>query len=118
MPQHLKTGTGALAEYISVSSTSVVHAPKDAGLDGLAGLPIAGSTALVLMERANLKPGERVLINGASGGIGSIVVQMAKEAVGPEGQVVAICSGNNRDAVLALGADEVGIITSYIRAMA
>jgi NADPH:quinone reductase-like Zn-dependent oxidoreductase len=62
------------------------------------------------MGAAQLKPGDRVLINGASGGIGHLVLQMAKDAVGESGRVVAICSGNNLEMVKDLGADEVSAL--------
>ncbi|KAK2060588.1 hypothetical protein LY76DRAFT_644594 [Colletotrichum caudatum] len=51
--------------------------------------------------------GGRVLVNGASGGVGSLAVQMARAAVGPGGYVVGVCSGRNADMVRELGADEV-----------
>jgi NADPH:quinone reductase-like Zn-dependent oxidoreductase len=60
-----------------------------------------------LIEKAQLKSGDAVLVNGASGGIGTLVVQMAKDIVGESGRVVAICSGRNVELVKGLGADEV-----------
>jgi len=103
--QHAK-GSGALAEYVAVDPTSVV------GVDGVkgeevAGLAIAGTTALELVKAASLKIGDSVLVNGASGGIGHLVVQMCKNIVGESGRVVAVCSTANVVWVKDLGADEV-----------
>ena len=59
------------------------------------------------MHAASLAPGSALLINGASGGVGSFLVQAAKDIVEPSGLVVAICSSANVDLVSSLGADEV-----------
>lgn len=64
-----------------------------------------------MIEKAQLKSGDAVLVNGASGGIGTLVVQMAKDIVGESGRVVAICSGRNVELVKGLGADEVSYFT-------
>ena len=104
---HLRGGVGALAEYIVVPATAVVRKPTAASFEQMAGLAVTGCTAIPLLERAELKKGDSVLINGASGGIGTLVVQLAREAVGDSGRVVAICSERNRDTITALGADEV-----------
>ena len=66
-----------------------------------------------MLEKAQLKRGDAVLINGASGGIGTLVVQMAKDTVGESGRVVAICSGRNVELVKGLGADEVSYFTPF-----
>ncbi|KAE9371128.1 NAD(P)-binding protein [Stipitochalara longipes BDJ] len=100
-------GRGVLAEYVVVPAENVVLKPEGIGLEEAAGLPIAGFVALSVMDLARVKKGERVLVNGASGGIGSLVVQIAKQAVGEEGRVVAVCSGRNEGMVKGLGADEV-----------
>ena len=121
VPAHLK-GAGTLSEFVAVEASGVVKMPevkskegweREKGAQKAAGLGVSGCTALVLMEEAKkkgLKEGMRVLVNGASGGIGTMVVQLAKKAVGPSGQVIAICSGKNADLVKRLGADEVGIL--------
>ena len=105
---HLRAGAGALAEYVVVAAESVVRKPGNVSFEEAAGLSVAGSTALLLAEKAGLKRGDSVLINGASGGIGTMVVQMAREAVGQSGRVVAVCSGRNVELAEKLGADEVG----------
>jgi NADPH:quinone reductase-like Zn-dependent oxidoreductase len=100
-------GRGALAEYVVVPAENLVLMPKGLASEEAAGLPVPGITALSVIDLARVKRGERVLVNGASGGIGCLVVQMAKEAVGDEGRVFAICSGRNEELVGGLGADEV-----------
>jgi len=107
VPEHIGGGHGTLAEYVVVQAANCVRKPTNAKLEEVAGLGVAGSTALVLMEAADLKSGDRVLINAASGGIGSLVVQLAKEKVGKGGVVVGVCSGRNRGMVEALGCDVV-----------
>jgi len=79
--------------------------PGHAGLPEMAALPIAGLTALqALFTYGNLKEREKVLINGASGRVGHLAVQMTK-ASGAE--VTAVCSGKNENFVNSLGADRV-----------
>jgi len=112
---HISAGIGALAEYIALPATSVVRKPENVSLEEAAGFGVSGCTALVLMDSAKIQKGDKILINGASGGVGSIVVQFAKEAVGEEGKVVAICSGGNVEMVKELGADEVCISESNER---
>lgn len=95
--------SGAFAEY--VSATNVVRKPRDASFEEAAAMGIAGLTALQgLRDHGKLQPGERVLINGASGGVGTLAVQIAK-ALG--GHVTAVCSTRNVEQAHALGADRV-----------
>lgn len=98
--------TGAFAEYITVGEDrAVVHKPENLGFDEAAALPIAAITALQgLRERGQLKAGQKVLINGASGGVGTYAVQIAK-ALGAE--VTGVCSTRNVALVRSLGADHV-----------
>ena len=104
---HLNAGAGALAEYMVVAASSVVRKPDGMALQEAAGLGVCGCTALTLYDRAGLKAGDSVLINGASGGIGTMATQLARHAVGPSGRIVALCSGKNAKMVRSLGADEV-----------
>jgi len=104
---HLSSGAGALAEYVAIDAATVVRKPDGASFEEAAGLGVAGCTALVLVEKAGLKKGDSVLVNGASGGIGHIVIQMVKKKVGESGRVVGVCSGGNAEMVRTLGADEV-----------
>lgn len=94
---------GAFAEY--VSATNVVRKPSNVSFEEAATMGIAGLTALQgLRDHARLEPGERVLINGASGGVGTLAVQIAK-ALGAH--VTAVCSTRNVEQARALGADRV-----------
>jgi NADPH:quinone reductase-like Zn-dependent oxidoreductase len=94
---------GAFAEY--VSATNVVRKPSNVTFEEAATMGIAGLTALQgLRDHGWLRPGERVLINGASGGVGTLAVQIAK-ALG--GHVTAVCSTRNVEQTRALGADRV-----------
>jgi NADPH:quinone reductase-like Zn-dependent oxidoreductase len=94
---------GAFAEY--VAAKSVVAKPAALTFEQAGGIAIAGCTALQgLRDKARLQPGQRVLINGAAGGVGTFAVQIAK-ALGAH--VTGICSGRNVELVRSLGADEV-----------
>jgi len=96
---------GAFAQYISVKANVCGLMPQGAGFAQMASVPVAGLTALqALFTHGQLKEGESVLINGASGGVGHFAVQIAK-AYGAK--VTAVCSGKNVDFVKSLGADRV-----------
>lgn len=97
---------GALAEYVVVrESRAVAHKPDNLSFEQAAALPIAAVTALQgLRDHAGLKAGQKVLINGASGGVGTFAVQIAK-AMGAE--VTGVCSTRNVELVRSLGADHV-----------
>ena len=97
-------GKGALAEYVTVSSESVVRKPKEVKFEEAAGMTGTGQTAAKLVRVARLKGGERVLVNGGSTGVGMMAVQLLKLR-GCE--VVATTSGRNVEIVKDLGADEV-----------
>jgi NADPH:quinone reductase-like Zn-dependent oxidoreductase len=102
-----ETGTtdGAFAEYVCAPAGQV--APKPAGLtfEQASALPLAGCTALQgLRDVASVQPGQRLLINGASGGVGTLAVQIGK-ALGAN--VTAVCSTRNVELVRSLGADAV-----------
>jgi len=95
--------SGAFAEY--VSAVSVVRKPPNVSFEEAATMGIAGLTALQgLRDHGNLRAGERVLINGASGGVGTLAVQIAK-ALGAH--VTAVCSTRNVEQARDLGADRV-----------
>ncbi len=96
---------GGCGEYLTVKATSVVQKPDAVSFQDAGATPVAGLTALQgLRTQANVQPGDRVLINGAAGGVGTFAVQIAK-ALGAH--VTAVCSTRNVDMVLALGADDV-----------
>jgi NADPH:quinone reductase-like Zn-dependent oxidoreductase len=95
---------GSLGEYV-VAETA---ARKPAGLsfEEAATVPLAGVTALqAVRDKAEVAPGRHVLVNGASGGVGSFTVQIAK-ALGAD-RLTAVCSSRHHDAISKLGADEV-----------
>ena len=95
----------ALAEYATAPEDKVALAPAGLDLEEAAAVPTAAATALIaLRDRAKVKPGQKVLINGASGGVGSFSVQIAK-VLG--GEVTGVCSTRNADMVRSLGADHV-----------
>lgn len=97
---------GALAEYILVREAgSIAHKPANVSFEQAAGAYVAGLTALqALRDGAAIRPGDKVLINGASGGVGTYAVQIAKW-LGAE--VTGVCSTRNVDLVRSLGADHV-----------
>lgn len=96
---------GAFAEYVSVPEDACSLMPEGSEFFEMASVPIAGLTALQAVTKyGRLQPGETVLINGASGGVGHFAVQIAK-AYG--GVVTAVCSGRNVEFVKSLGADSV-----------
>lgn len=93
--QHVKNGTGALAEYVVVEHDAVVQVPENAEMKEVSGLGIAGATALALINATEVKEGERVLVIGAGGGIGHLVLQICSDKVGESGKVVAITSARH-----------------------
>ncbi len=97
---------GALAEYVAAKADgSVTLKPANVSFEQAAGAYVAGVTALqALRDGVAIGPGQKVLINGASGGVGTFAVQIAK-AMGAE--VTAVCSTRNVDLVRSLGADHV-----------
>ena len=97
---------GAFAEYVRVKeSRNIVLKPASISFEQAAAIPIAAVTALqALRDAGKLKSGEKVLVNGASGGVGTFAVQIAK-ALGAE--VTGVCSGRNVELVSSLGADHV-----------
>ena len=96
--------SGALAEYVCVRD-AVVLKPVNLTFEQAAAVPVAALTALQgLRDKGRIQPGQKVLINGASGGVGTFAVQIAK-ALGAE--VTAVCSTRNVELVRSLGADYV-----------
>jgi NADPH:quinone reductase-like Zn-dependent oxidoreductase len=100
------TGLGALAEYVSVPHNGALLAkPANQTFEQAASVPVAALTALqALRDHGHVRPGQRVLVNGASGGVGTYAVQIAR-ALGAE--VTGVCGTRNVDLVASLGASEV-----------
>jgi len=98
------TSSGAFAEYVCVRK-AVVPKPANLTFEQAAAVPTAAVTALQgLRDKGRIRPGQKVLVNGASGGVGTFAVQLAK-AFGAE--VTGVCSTRNVDLIRSLGADHV-----------
>ncbi|MGZ3458721.1 MAG: NAD(P)-dependent alcohol dehydrogenase [Archangium sp.] len=96
---------GAFAEYLCAPESEIALKPKSLGSDLAAAVPLAGLTALQgLRDCGQLRSGQRVLIIGASGGVGTFAVQIAKHL---GAHVTGVCSTKNLELVRSLGADEV-----------
>jgi len=99
------TGDGTLAEYVAVAEDTLARKPARLSFEQAAAVPVAALTALQgLRDKGRLRPGQRVLVNGASGGVGTFAVQLAK-ALGAE--VTAVCSTRNVETARLLGAGRV-----------
>lgn len=99
------SAAGALAEYACVPARNLVPVPANLSFVDASAVPTSAMTALQALRKiANVRPGQTVLITGASGGVGSFAVQIAK-ALGAE--VTGVCSTRNVDLVRSLGADHV-----------
>jgi NADPH:quinone reductase-like Zn-dependent oxidoreductase len=97
---------GANTEYLCMKETDLVTIkPANISCEEAATIPGGALTALSLLRKANIQPGQKVLINGASGGIGGAAVQLAKHHFGAE--VTGVCGTARMAAVKALGADHV-----------
>ncbi|MFZ1041908.1 MAG: NAD(P)-dependent alcohol dehydrogenase [Anaerolineales bacterium] len=98
-------GYGSFAEYVSVAERALALKPVNLSFEEAAAVPMAAVTALQgLRDNGQIQPGQKVLINGASGGVGTFAVQIAKY-FGAE--VTAVCSTDKMDRARALGADHV-----------
>jgi NADPH:quinone reductase-like Zn-dependent oxidoreductase len=96
---------GAVAEYVSVAADRLVRKPERLTFEQVAGVSVAGLTALqALRDKAQVQRGQKVLINGAAGGIGTFAVQLAKMF---GAHVTGVQSTRNLDLVRSLGADHV-----------
>ncbi len=98
-------GNGAFAEYVAVPEKAFALKPANLTFEQAAAVPMAALTALqALRDAGRIQPGQKVLINGASGGVGTFAVQLARYF---KAQVTAVCSTGKMEMVRALGADQV-----------
>lgn len=98
-------GNGSFAEYATAPESALALKPANLSFEEAAAVPLAATTALQgLRDQGQIQPGQKVLINGASGGVGMFAVQIAK-SFGAE--VTAVCSTRNLDQARSLGADQV-----------
>ena len=96
---------GAFAEYVVIAEKFLVTKPANITFEQAGSVQIAGLTALQgLRDKGKIQPGQKVLINGASGGVGTFAVQIAKHL---GAHVTGVCSGRNVELVRSLGADHV-----------
>jgi NADPH:quinone reductase-like Zn-dependent oxidoreductase len=96
---------GAMAEFACAAERTLVTKPDNITFEQAGSVGVAGLTALQgLRNQGNIQPGQKVLVNGASGGVGTFAVQIAK-AFGAE--VTAVCSSRNVDQAKSMGADHV-----------
>ena len=96
---------GAFAEYACASERALARKPDNVSFEQAASVPIAGLTALQgLRDKGKIRPGSKVLINGAAGGVGTFAVQIARSF---GAQATGVCSTRNVDMVRSIGADEV-----------
>ncbi len=97
---------GAYAQYAAIAEKAAALKPTNMSHQEAAAVPLAGMTALqAIRDEGEFKAGQKVLINGASGGVGTYAVQIAKVLGASE--VTGVCSGKNADLVKSLGADSV-----------
>lgn len=96
---------GAFAEYACAPESAVAMKPADVSFEQAASVPVAGLTALQgLRDKGEIKPGQKILINGAAGGVGTFAVQIAKSF---DADVTGVCSARNVELVRSLGAHRV-----------
>src|SRR5262245_21014950 len=101
---YLGAYSGGYAEYVAASASEFVHKPKQIDFDTAASVPVAALTAWQgIFDHGNLSSGQRILITGASGAVGSMAVQLAKNK---GAHVIGTGSGRNEEFVRKLGADE------------
>jgi len=100
-----RCGWGGFAEYVCARDNAVVLKPEDITFEQAAAIPQAGLLALQgLHDKGKIQPGQKVLINGASGGVGTFAIQIAKSS---GAEVTAVCSTKKLDMVRSMGADHV-----------
>jgi NADPH:quinone reductase-like Zn-dependent oxidoreductase len=99
-----RSGFGGYAEYVVAPETALALKPSNASFEEAAATPTSGLTALQGLRKGRIQAGQRVLIHGAAGGVGTFAVQVAK-SFGAE--VTAVCGKGSVDVVRSIGADHV-----------
>lgn len=99
-----EAGYGGFAEFAAVHESRIVPKPKNRSFEEAAAAPMAALTALQGLREGEIKEGNKVLVNGSSGGVGSYAVQIA---IWFGAEVTAVCSTSKMDMVRSLGADQV-----------
>jgi NADPH:quinone reductase-like Zn-dependent oxidoreductase len=100
-----RRASGGFAEYVCARETTLILKPANLSFDEAAAVPMAAVTALQgLRDNGHIRPGQKVVIDGAGGGVGTFAVQIAK-SFGAE--VTAVCSAENLETARAIGADHV-----------
>ena len=97
-------GTGSFAEYATAPEKGLAPKPRNLTFEQAAAIPVAGLTALQGLRKGNVQSGQKVLVNGAAGGVGTFAVQIAKSM---GAQVTGVCSGGNVEMVTSIGAEKV-----------
>ena len=99
------TGRGTFAEYVCANENAIAVKPANLTFEQAAAVPLAALTALQgLRDKGNIKPGQKVLIQGASGGVGTFAVQVAKSQ---DTDVTAVCSTRHLEVIRSIGADHI-----------
>ncbi|OCT53553.1 zinc alcohol dehydrogenase [Cladophialophora carrionii] len=104
VPWRLLAGHGVLAEYVRLPGSQVARIDSSLDMASASGIICSGSTALKMIRTAGVREGHTVLVNGASGSIGSVLVQLCKLR---GAKVVGVASGGNEAMVRGMGVDEV-----------
>lgn len=110
VPSAIFMGRGVLAEYVRLPACQVAPIDVDVDMASASGISGSGSAALKMIRAAGVREGHFVLVNGASGSVGSVLVQLCKLR---GANVVGIASGGNESIVRDLGIDEVGKFCRY-----
>ncbi|QCR31289.1 NAD(P)-dependent alcohol dehydrogenase [Lysinibacillus sp. SGAir0095] len=97
-------GWGGFAEYVAVPEQAIVHKPTNLTFEQAASVPMAAVTALQALQKGKINSGQKILINGASGGVGTFAIQIAKAY---DTEVTAVCSTRNIETACSLGANYV-----------
>ncbi|CAO3674199.1 unnamed protein product [Umbelopsis ramanniana] len=96
----IRNPNGTLTEYIVVNQNLIVPKPANISLEEASGLAGMGATAIHFVDAAKLQAGDYVFVNGGSGAVGMLLLQLLRKVVGPEGKIVATCSGSKKNIVL------------------